>query len=424
MTNDETPDLGGAHGRRPLPAGLALTGAALAFTSMYVAAGALTPLLVVYREQWGFAPSLLTVAFAVYAIGFLAAALVLGSLSDHVGRRPVLIGALIVQLASNLMFLVAPDVGWVIAGRVVQGVATGAATGAFTAALVELAPVHRKRLGPILGSVGLTGGLAAGSLLAGLAIQLTSSANTIVFVVLSALTIAGGLAVAAAPETIRRGPGALRSMIPDVTIPTAARTEFLAAAPVVAAVWMLAGLSGGLAPSMVHSVFHLDSGLLDGLAGFIAPAVAVVIGLSFARVRTRTAMTIGIYASIVGSVGIVGGASAGSLATMFAGQAVAGLGFGAAFTAALGLIIPLVAADQRAGVVAGIYVVSYAGLGVPVVLAGQLTDILGVVPTVGWYSSVVVLLTLFSLAAQHRLKRRAYQQTANDADNLPELIDV
>jgi predicted MFS family arabinose efflux permease len=406
---------GATHRRRPLPAGLALAGAALAFTSMYVAAGALTPLLVVYREQWDFAPSLLTVAFAVYAIGFLAAALVLGSLSDHLGRRPVLIGALSVQLVSNLMFLVAPDVGWVIAGRIVQGIASGAATGAFTAALVELAPPHQKRLGPILGSVGLTGGLAVGSLLAGLAIQLTTSANTIAFIVLSALTIVGGVAVVASPETIRRDPGALRSMIPDVAIPPAARIEFLAAAPVVAAVWMLAGLSGGLAPSMVHSVFHLDSGLLDGLAGFTAPAVSVVVGLSFARVRPRTAMTIGIYASILGSIGIISGASGGSLITMFIGQAIAGLGFGAAFTASLRLIIPLVVAHQRAGVVAGIYVVSYLGLGVPVVAAGQLTDVLGVVPTVGWYSAVVVLLALFSLGAQQRLKRRTYRQTGNDA---------
>jgi MFS family permease len=404
--------------RRTLPPGLALAGAALAFTSMYLAAGALTPLLVVYREQWGFAPSLLTVAFAVYAVGFLAAALVLGSLSDHLGRRPVLIGALVVQLVSNLMFLVAPGVDWVIAGRIVQGIASGAATGAFTAALVELAPRDRQRLGPILGSVGLTGGLAAGSLLAGVAIELTSSANTIAFVVLSALTVVGGAAVLASPETIRRTPGALHSMIPNVTIPPAARVEFLAAAPVVAAVWMLAGLSGGLAPSMVHSVFGLDSGLLDGLAGFIAPAVSVVIGLSFARVRPRSAMTVGIYASILGAIGIIGGASGGSLALMFLGQAIAGLGFGAAFTAALGLIIPLVAAHQRAGVVAGIYVVSYVGLGVPVVLAGQLTETLGVVPTVGWYSAVVVLLALFSLAAQQRLKRTT--QPIRRTDALPQ----
>ena len=183
-----------------------MAGAALAFTSMYLAAGALTPMLVVYKEQWDLAPSMLTVAFAVYAIGFLAAALVLGSLSDHLGRRPVLVAALVVQLVSNLMFLFAPGVGWVIAGRIVQGIASGAATGAFTAALVEFAPLHRKRLGPILGSVGLTGGLAAGSLLAGLAIELTSSANTIAFVVLSALTVVGGLTVIASPETIRRVP--------------------------------------------------------------------------------------------------------------------------------------------------------------------------------------------------------------------------
>ena len=400
-----------------------MAGTALAFTSMYLAAGALTPLLVVYREQWGFAPSLLTVAFAVYAIGFLAAALTLGSLSDHIGRRPVLIGALIVQFASNLMFLLAPEIGWVIAGRIVQGVASGAATAAFTAALVEHAPPHQKRLGPILGSVGLTGGLAVGSLLAGLAIELTLSANTIAFVVLSALTIVGGFAVAASRETIRRSPGALRSMIPNVAIPSAARAEFLAAAPAVAAVWMLAGLSGGLAPSMVHSVFHLDSGLLDGLAGFIAPAVSVIIGLSFARVHPRTAMSIGIYASIIGALGIIGGAATNSLVTMFIGQAIAGLGFGAAFTAALGLIISIVAAHQRAGVVAGIYVVSYVGLGLPVVLAGQLTEVLGVVPAVCWYGAVVVFLALLSLAAQHRLKLRTHQQTGND-DGLHELTNV
>jgi predicted MFS family arabinose efflux permease len=396
-----------AHRRHSLPSGVALAGAALAFTSMYLAAGALTPMLVVYRQQWGFAASLLTVAFGVYAMGFLAAALTLGSLSDHLGRRPVLIGALAVQLASNLIFLFATGIEWVIAGRVVQGVASGAATAAFTAALVEHAGPDRKRLGPILGSVGLTGGLALGSLLAGLAIQLTSSANTIAFVTLSALTVLGGIVIVASPETIARGPGALRSLIPDVAVPRGARAEFLAAVPVVAAVWMLAGLSGGLAPSMVHSVFHLDSGLLDGLAGFIAPAVSVVIGLSFARVPPRLAMRIGIYASIVGSVGIAVGASAGSLAVMFAGQAIAGLAFGAAFTAALGLIIPLVAADRRAGVVAGIYVVSYVALGASVVLAGQLTDAIGVVTTVAWYSAVVVLLSLLSLGAQQRLERRA-----------------
>ncbi len=114
--------------RRTLPAGLAMAGAALAFTSLYLAAGALMPLLVEYQEKWDLPAALLTLAFAVFAIGFLAAVLVLGPLSDHVGRRPVLMGALVIQLASNVMFLLAPDIGWVIAARIVQGFASGAAT--------------------------------------------------------------------------------------------------------------------------------------------------------------------------------------------------------------------------------------------------------------------------------------------------------
>jgi predicted MFS family arabinose efflux permease len=393
--------------RRTLPAGLALAGTAIAFTSLYLAAGSLTPLLVVYRLTWKFPPSMLTLAFAAYAIGFLAAVLVLGSLSDHIGRRPVLIAALVIQLASNLLFLVAPDIGWVIAGRIVQGIASGAATSAFTAAMVELAPEHKKRLGTILGSVSLTGGLAAGSLLAGLAIQFSPAASSIIFIALIVLTVIGGVVVLFSPETMKYSPGALRSMIPRVSIPPAARKEFAAAAPVVAAVWMLAGLSGGIAPSMVRSVFHLDSGLLDGVAGFVAPAVSAVIGLSFARVDSRRAMTIGIYASIVGSLGIIGGVLAGSLAIMIIGQAIAGVGFGACFTAALRLLFPLALAHQRAGVVASIYVVSYVAFGVPIIVEGELVGPLGQVPAVVWYTALTVLLALISLIAQARLGRRA-----------------
>ena len=392
------------HRRPTLPPGPALTGAAVAFTSLYLAAGALTPLLVVYKDEWELSGAQLTLAFAAYAVGFLAAALTLGSLSDRIGRRPVLLGALTVQLASNVMFLVAPGIGWVTAGRIVQGIAGGAATSAFTAALVELAPPSRKRLGATLGSVGVTGGLGLGSLLAGVAIQFTTAANTIVFVILTIVTILGMVVIAAAPESVSRSPGAVRSLIPRVAVPPVARREFAATAPVLAAVWMLAGLAGGLAPSMVHSVFHVDSGLLNGVTGAVAPMTSAVVGLAFARVDPTRAMSIGIVAAIVGPIVIIGGVLVADLATMIVGQAIAGVGFGAAFTAALRLIVPLVAANQRAGVVAAIYIVSYVAFGVPIVIAGQLTGALGPVPTVVWYSAVTVVLALISLAARVRIR--------------------
>jgi MFS family permease len=394
-----------ARHRPVLPAGLALAGAAITFTGLYLAAGVLTPLLVVYREEWHFSASLLTLAFAVYAVGFLGALLTLGPLSDHIGRRPVLIGALVVQLASNVIFLIAPGIEWVIVGRIVQGVATGAATTAFTAMMVEVAPANRKRLGTTLGSVTVTGGLAVGSLLAGLAAQLTTGANSIAFIVLTVITVVGIGVVALSPESVTRAPGALRSLIPRVAIPPATRREVIAAGPVIAAVWMLAGLSGGLAPSMVGSVFHHDSDLLNGVAGFIAPAMSAVVGLLSVRLDPRRAMTLGIYASIVGPIAIIAGVITGSLPLMFVGQAIAGIGFGASFTAALRLIFPLAPEHQRAGVVSVIYIISYVAFGVPIVIAGELSDPLGIKPTVYGYSVLTVLLALSSLAAQLLIRR-------------------
>ena len=83
--------------------------------------------------------------------------------------------------------------------------------------------------------------------------------------------------------------------------------------------------------------------------------------------------------------------------------AVAGVGFGASFTASLRLVLPLAPAHQRAGVVASIYLVCYLAFGVPVVVAGQLASRIGLVPTVFWYTTLSVLLALVSLRAQRNL---------------------
>ena len=137
-----------------------------------------------------FPQTLLTLAFAVFAVGFLVAVLILGSLSDRVGRRPVLIGALIVQLASNVMFLVAPDIGWVIGPRASYRASppVSAHDGLHGCARRTRATEPKGVAAPAIGGVSLTGGLAAGSFLAGLVVQLTTHANAVVFVVLCVAT--------------------------------------------------------------------------------------------------------------------------------------------------------------------------------------------------------------------------------------------
>ncbi|ERK71859.1 hypothetical protein N136_01794, partial [Leifsonia aquatica ATCC 14665] len=261
----------------------AFAGTALAFVAVALAVGAPSPLFVLYEQEWGFAPWLLTVAFAIYAVTLLITLLVAGSLSDHIGRRPVLIGALALQVVAMLMFLFATDIGWIIAARSVQGVATGAAMSTFTAALVELAPEKQKKLGATIGSTAPVGGIALGAFFTGLAVQFASAPTVLVFVTLALLFAAGIVVVAASPETVRRRPGAVRSLVPRLVIPRAARGEFVGAIPLFLATWMLAGLFIGLSPSILHGVFHLDSGLLNGAIVAVPPAVGAVAGLALTR---------------------------------------------------------------------------------------------------------------------------------------------
>src|SRR5262249_11810540 len=56
-----------------------------------------TPLYSTYQAQWGFSPVMVTVVFGIYAVAVLGALLTVGSLSDYVGRRPVLMIASFVQ---------------------------------------------------------------------------------------------------------------------------------------------------------------------------------------------------------------------------------------------------------------------------------------------------------------------------------------
>lgn len=391
--------------RQTLPAGVAFAGAALAFASLYLAAGAPTPLLVLFQRQWGFAPQMLTIAYAAYAFGLLASLVVVGSLSDHVGRRPVLVGALIVEFAAMLMFVFAPGIGWVIAARVVQGVATGAASSAFTAALVELAPPSHKRLGGILGAVAPAGGLGLGALLTGAAVQFTHEANLIVFASLAVVMVLGTVTMLLSTETVTRAPGALASLKPQVAVPPAARPDFLAAAPAQVAAWMLAGLFMGLSPSILRDVFHDSSGLLNGATAFLLPATAAAAAYLLSRYPARATVRLGTLGVLVGTAVVMAGVATATLPLLWVGGLVGGAGFGATFSAALRAVAPLAKAHQRAGLFAAVFLVAYLSFGVPVIIVGQLVAPLGLMTTVLWYGVAIILMALAALAAQARLTR-------------------
>src|SRR5580700_3959546 len=98
--------------------------------SFLAGASAPTPLYALYQAQWGFSPITVTIIFGIYAISVLTALLFVGRLSDHLGRRPVLIAAIAAQTATMVIFATASGVEDLVLARIIQGLATGAALGA------------------------------------------------------------------------------------------------------------------------------------------------------------------------------------------------------------------------------------------------------------------------------------------------------
>src|SRR5439155_21558188 len=93
--------------------------------SLLASSTAPSPLYAVYPTKWGFSPVTVTVVFGEYAVAVLAALLTTGSLSDHVGRRPVLLPAIVAQAANMAVFATASGIPTLLAARIVQGLATG-----------------------------------------------------------------------------------------------------------------------------------------------------------------------------------------------------------------------------------------------------------------------------------------------------------
>ena len=374
--------------RRPF---LVVTGT---LTLFLFGASAPTPLYVVYQARFGFSATTLTAIFAVYALALLLTLIPAGALSDQLGRRPVILGAITCQAAAMALFLLADGTPMLFAARIVQGVATGAATGALSAALIDLQPTG-STLGPLTASVAPPIGLALGALCGGLLVQLDAAPLRLVYwVQLVGLVLAAAGLVIAVPETVveRHRPG-LRLEF-RINVPVTARRAFIALAPGLGATWALAGLFLSLGPSLAVVLLHSRSHVLGGLVPATLCLVTAVASFATRRWSGRRAVIAGTVLLAVGVLITFAGIRASSAVLLFTGSAVAGLGFGPAFAGSLRTLAPLAPSEARAGLLAGVYVVSYLAFAVPAVVAGLAATRWGLRSSASGYALAVVVLAL------------------------------
>jgi MFS family permease len=384
-------------------------------TSFAVVAGALfvllldgnlpTPLYGVYQERFGFSGTHLTLIFATYTIVLIPSLLVFGQLSDRVGRRPVIAGALALAAIGLVLLATAQSTAWLYVARAVQGVALGAAVGTIPAALVELEPSGDYGRAAQAAVLGQSGGSAAGPLVAGALAHWAPAPRQLCYVVALVVTVATAIAILRSAEP-RRVTGEWRLQKPSV--PAAIRVPFARACLTCAAVWAVGALFLSVVPSYVGDL--LDTGNL-ALLGAISATMLTMACLAQAfslhgAVTPRRAQPAGLGLLIVGLAALVIAFPLHALVPVLAAAVLAGTGLGFAYFGAQTEINEL-APDERRGEVTAAFISSvYLAVSVTAIGTGLLTDATSLSTAVATAATTVAIVAAATAAWHLAAARR------------------
>jgi MFS family permease len=363
-----------------------------------------TPLYPLYEQRYGFGELLVTVVFALYAIGVVAGLIAFGNLSDDIGRKLPLLAGLALSAVSALLFLFADSMAPIYPARVISGLSAGLFAGTATAYLVDLSPPERRRRASFVSAVVLLVGLGCGALLSGLLATYASHPLRLPFVVdlvLIALAIVGLLRV---PETVERR--RLRFRPQRVAVPVEVRGVFLRAATAGFSAFAVTGLFSAVGPTFLRQVLGHGSPALAGVVVFFMFAMALVGQLLVRRMTDLNALTFGCGLLLLATTLLGLSVAVESLTLLVVSAVVTGLGQGAVFAGALAAINARAPVDRRGETASSFYVVTYLGLSLPVIALGIAIDTTSLEPAAIAFCVVIGAVVLAVILSQLPVTRR------------------
>jgi MFS family permease len=397
--------------RKVLPQTSAFWFVAIVLTLSLFAGTAPSPLYSIYEVQFRFSAATLTGIFAVYALAVLATLLVFGNISDHIGRRPVIVAALAVNACACALFLIANGVTELLVARVLQGIAVGGGIGALGGALIDLQP-GESSLAPVINTGATSAGLATGALCTSALAQYAPAPTHLVWWLLLGALGLTALGILIIPESAKRIPGALASLRPRVSIPRDAKRSFVATTPCLVAAWALAGFYLSLGPSIFSQVIGSRNELWGGVMIFLLTGLGATSAVVFRSINPPTAMLIGCICLLVGATTTVFAIATATTVTVLIAASVSGVGFGTAFMGAFRTLTALAGPNDRAGLVAAIYTVTYIAFSVPALIAGVAVTHYGLHGTALVYCASIAAVAAAAVASM--AQRRAPSRTSPD----------
>jgi len=386
--------------------------AIVAFAFLVAMAGTTlpTPLYPIYEQEFGFSGVTVTVIFATYAVGVIAALVLFGNLSDRIGRKRVLLPGLLAGALSAVCFLLAEGLPLMLVGRFLSGLSAGIFTGTATATLVDLAPGGDKDRASLVATVVNMGGLGLGPPLAGAFAEWLPDPLRLVF--LFHLVLLGVAAIglrSIAEPTDAAGPFAIRPR--GFEVPPEVRTAFVRASVAGFAGFAVAGLFTAVSPAFLGQVLGVTDHAVIGLVVMCVFAGSIGGQLLRRRVDDRAALAGGCFTLIAGMALLVASLQAEVVALLVLAALVAGAGQGLSFAAGLAMVAGGAPADRRAAVTSSLFVVTYVAISLPVVGVGLLADATDLVEAATVFAGVVALLAAGAAVSLVRSPRAEASRT-------------
>jgi hypothetical protein len=345
---------------------------AVAFAFLIVMAFATlpSPLYGLYRERDGLSAFTITIVYAIWAAGTIAALIAVPYIAERIGRRRVMFAAVATMMVAAGVLAAWKALPGLLVGRLITGFAVGLAAGTAITYLIELRLRADPQSSPVvartIGTSVNVGALGIGPLVAGCLAAWVSRPLTLPYLVWIALGAVALVGLAAAPET--GAPAAARAPF-SVRLPVAAGAATLAA---FAANGLFAGLSGLL----LATTFHHASHALAGATLFIVFTAGVLSQLGTARLRASRVFVLGTVSMLGGLVLLVTAVrlSTPSLALFLVSGGLIGAGAGAVYKGTTGLVLDGTAPENRVAMTAELLIALFVGLSVPVIGAGVALD--------------------------------------------------
>ena len=395
------PDSPGRSRTQSIPA---LASIASIITVAFMGSVIITPLYTLYQRKFGFSEITLTLIYAVYVVGNVAALLLFGQISDQIGRKRSALPAILLAAFSAVLFMLAPGTLFLFLGRLLIGLAVGVASGTGTAWLAEEFGPDERQKGTLSAATANLSGIALGPLVGGLLAQYAPWPLQLPFIVYIAMLMA--VAIAISRVTVTRDPQVAKlsevRVHPRIGVPRDLLGAFAAPAVTGFAIFALGGLYFSLIPSVVVRDLHEANIAVSGFIVFEFGILAAALLVVSRRLRPETAMTAGLVALLPAVALVVVAQAARSMPLLILATAFAAVALGLGYRGSLQVVNEIAPDDRRAEVVSSYYISCFLGNAVPVIGLGVLSTL-----TTALTGSIVFAATIAALGIGALLWRRS-----------------